>query len=232
MYRRYATLHLLATIAAFSVAAVWIAISASRHSQAKTKCTTDFFPINSDSEGDTLCDIFPWVDVGIMGGLWVLLAIVQVRFISNSRSVSHMLTHTQLYLYVIVSSYGSGQRKDHEKYDSMYDATKPLTSDIPLSTRADPWDSQTPANPLLRDAGNHSRHSSVASVSTVMADKPQQPRDFGGYEQNSYPPSFPHHARTQSPGPTPLSNEYFSTGYSGGGVNAPQPSQPHPGASV
>ncbi len=78
MYRRYATLHLLITIAAFSIAAVWIGISASRHNQAKAKCLSDFFETNTDSEGDTLCDIFPWVEIGVMGGLWILLAIVQV----------------------------------------------------------------------------------------------------------------------------------------------------------
>lgn len=136
----------------------------------------------------------------------------------------------QLYLYVVVSSYGSGQRLDHEKYDSMYDPTKPLTSDIPLSTRADPWDARTAENPLLHDTGNHSRHSSIASVSTVMADKQQQPHDFGGYGQSTYPPNVPNHAHTQSPGPTPIANEYYTSGYGGGGVNAPQPSQPHPGA--
>ena len=112
----------------------------------------------------------------------------------------------------------------------MYDPTKPLTSDIPLSTRADPWESHNSENALLNDAGNHSRHSSVASVSTVMADKPQQPHDFGGYEHNTYPPSAPIHAHTQTPGPTPLASEYYTSGYSGGGVNPPQPSQPHPGA--
>ena len=79
-YRRYTTLHLLVSIAAFSVAAVWIALSAARHSEAKSKCETRFF-LNTDepSEADTLCNIFPWVDIGLMGGLWVLLFIAQVR---------------------------------------------------------------------------------------------------------------------------------------------------------
>lgn len=57
-------------------------MSATRHSTAKAKCITDFFTDAngaSSSEGDTLCNIFPWVDVGIMGGLWVLLAALLVR---------------------------------------------------------------------------------------------------------------------------------------------------------
>ena len=79
MYRRYTTLHLLITLAAFSVAAVWIALSAARHSKAKSDCQSRFFSnTTEDSEASTLCDIFPWVDVGIMAGLWVLLAISQV----------------------------------------------------------------------------------------------------------------------------------------------------------
>ena len=81
MFRRYTTLHILITTAAFSVAAAWIIISATRHSTAKSNCEQNFFSSSSDditSEGETMCQIFPWVDVGIMGGLWVLLAISQV----------------------------------------------------------------------------------------------------------------------------------------------------------
>lgn len=79
MYRRYTTLHLLLTLAAFSVAAVWIALSAARHSTAMADCQARFFANTSEpSEGNTLCNIFPWVDVGLMSGLWVLLAVAQV----------------------------------------------------------------------------------------------------------------------------------------------------------
>jgi cbb3-type cytochrome oxidase subunit 3 len=79
MYRRYTTLHLLLTLAGFSIAAVWIILSASRHSQAKSDCQSDFFAsTTTESLAETLCNIFPWVDVGLMSGLWVLLAISQV----------------------------------------------------------------------------------------------------------------------------------------------------------
>lgn len=79
MYRRYVTLHSMITVAAFAVAAVWIAISASRHSTAQTNCENTFFGSTTNTEGTTMCNIFGWVDVGIMGGLWVLFAIAQVR---------------------------------------------------------------------------------------------------------------------------------------------------------
>jgi hypothetical protein len=84
MFRRYTTLHGLITVAAFSVAAVWIAISASRHSTAKRNCEQKFFTATSNltSEGETMCEIFPWVDIGLMGGLWALLLISQVCYLA------------------------------------------------------------------------------------------------------------------------------------------------------
>jgi hypothetical protein len=64
------------------VAAVWIALSAARHRQAKANCQVRFFTGTTEpSEADTLCDIFPWVDIGLMGGLWVLLAVAQVCYL-------------------------------------------------------------------------------------------------------------------------------------------------------
>jgi len=94
LYRRYVTLHGIAISAEFSVAAAWIIISATRHSNAEAKCIQDFFTpaSSSSSEGRTLCNIFPWVDIGIMGALWVLLAVLQ------------------LYLFVVLSSYGTAQQ--------------------------------------------------------------------------------------------------------------------------
>jgi hypothetical protein len=83
MYRRYVTLHIMAIVAVFAVAAAWVIISATRHSTAKTKCVSDFFPNSGSgtataSEAGTLCDIFPWVDIGLMGGLLGFFAVVHV----------------------------------------------------------------------------------------------------------------------------------------------------------
>jgi len=81
LFRRYISLHTLAAIAAFALGAAWIIISAARHNTAKSDCLSDFFNTEDStlqSEGDTLCEIFPWVDVGIMGAIWILLAIVHV----------------------------------------------------------------------------------------------------------------------------------------------------------
>jgi hypothetical protein len=101
LYRRYVTLHLLTMMTAFGVAALWIILSATRHGAAVTRCLQDFFTTSDSTfgnEGATLCDIFAWVDIGLMSGLWVFLAAVQ------------------LYFYVIVSSYGTSQQQAHDDY--------------------------------------------------------------------------------------------------------------------
>ncbi len=79
LYRRYVTLHGIILCAALAIAAAWIILSAARHSTATSNCLQRFFTEESlQDQGQRLCDIFSWVDVGIMGGLWLLLAIVQV----------------------------------------------------------------------------------------------------------------------------------------------------------
>ena len=89
MFRRYTTLHIMLTIAAFAVALAWIIISATKHNTAVNNCETNFFSNSTATsgstsldEGQTLCNIFTWVDVGLMGGLWAILAIMQVRYSS------------------------------------------------------------------------------------------------------------------------------------------------------
>lgn len=83
LYRRYLTLHIMAIVAVFAVGAAWAIVSATRHSTAVSACLKTFFPdaatdSTEASEGNTMCDIFPWVDVGIMGGLWAFFAAVHV----------------------------------------------------------------------------------------------------------------------------------------------------------
>lgn len=215
MFRRYTTLHLLITSAGFSVAAAWIIWSATRHSAAQSQCLVDFFPPDtsstdtsfSSSEGKTLCNIFPWVDIGVMSGLWVIIAILEV------------------YLYVVLSSYAAGQERDHAKYDSLYDVTKPLANDIPLNNRTDAWDRPSadagPSRPY------HDRSGSIASVTTVMGDRVQRPTSYG---HGAYP-STPGNAYVQDEIPTPNGRDsYYDNGYNAA-VDYPPPTQAHPGES-
>lgn len=149
LFRRYTTLHGLITVAAFSIAAVWIGLSASRHNIAKSNCEQKFFTAVSDltSEGETMCEIFPWVDIGLMGALWVLLAI------------------SQTYFFIVVSGYGSGQRGDHEKFNSVYSMTG-LNSVVGLANRSDPWDARVDPAPGVRFA--HTRQESSSSDTGML----------------------------------------------------------------
>ncbi|KAJ8521418.1 hypothetical protein ONZ45_g1842 [Pleurotus djamor] len=183
LFRRYVTLHILITLAAFAVGAAWAIISATRHNAAKENCLSTFFPDQANgtaAEGDILCEIFPWVDVGIMGGLWVLLAIVHV------------------YFYVVISAYGTGQRRDHEKYDSLYDPALNVAGDnIPMNSRNDSNDDLR--NPNYDDRNySHVRQDSVASVADVMGAPVQQPKDgfSTNYDYPSQPQSYPPQKRS------------------------------------
>ena len=127
-----------------------------------------------------------------------------------------------MYFYVVVSSYGTGQRLDHEKYDSMYDPTYPLTSDIPLNNRGDPWDARPSDDIPFTSRYQHDRGDSVTSVDHITADKPYDP--YGG-------PSYPSGAYSQEPNPTPyVQDPYYSSYNTGGSMSRPEMSQPHPGA--
>jgi len=173
-FRRYVTLHSLVTSGGFAVAATWIIMSAARHGTGTARCLAKFFSGEDDGEGQALCDIFSWVTVGIMGGIWLLLAIMQ------------------FYLYLVLSSYGSSQRRDHDQYFQLDD---PVNAEaIPMSNRGDPWDAR-PSDDLARTNTkkpyNHVRQESSLSISDVMSQPAQQPKDSLGYQQYEYQDSFP-----------------------------------------
>lgn len=86
MFKRYLSLDWVVTIAGFSISMAWIIASAARHSTAQANCERDYYTDGSTGNNaaslanasDTVCNIFSWVDVGIMGGLWFVLLIMQV----------------------------------------------------------------------------------------------------------------------------------------------------------
>ncbi|KAF8168021.1 hypothetical protein B0H34DRAFT_670305 [Crassisporium funariophilum] len=228
LYRRFVTLHGIVASAAFSVAAAWIITSATRHNNAKAKCIKDFFTTGSttSSEGDTLCTIFPWVDVGIMGALWVILAVLHV------------------YLFFVLSSYGTAQRRDHDQYDRVYDPSQPLTSEnIPLDSQHDPWDSRPSTDYLGNKAVSrglsykHVRQESAASASDVFSQQYQEPKDglsnsdysysaYPSHAQNTNDPAYPSYAYTQEAIATPTNNYYNVPTASH--IEKPGQAQPHP----
>ncbi|KAI0051768.1 hypothetical protein FA95DRAFT_202621 [Auriscalpium vulgare] len=191
-FRRYTTLNIMITVAAFSVAAVWIGLSAGRHNTAKANCLQKYFSSSDtfQAEGDKMCEIFPWVDVGLMGGLWVLLAI------------------TQSYYFIVISGYGNGQRADHTKFDSVY-STSNLNKDIPMTNRGDPWDSRASTDTLQNERFGHNRQESAASDVAMLSQPvepynspPQPPYGAGHSEASQY--SDPYYAGARRPAGAPV----------------------------
>ena len=76
------------------------------------------------------------------------------------------LNALQLYLFVILSSYGATQRRDLGEYDRLYDPSQPLTENIPLGPtgHTDPWDSRRSIEAQeVSDRKYHDRTSSTLS---------------------------------------------------------------------
>ncbi|KAF9532007.1 hypothetical protein CPB83DRAFT_808241 [Crepidotus variabilis] len=230
-FRRYVKLHMIITTAGFAVAAAWIVWSAIGHSKAKQRCITDFFdsvPGSNQNSSDTICNIMTWVLVGIMGGIWALLAALQ------------------LYLFVVISSYSKNQREDHSNYDRVYDPSQPLKAEnIPMEN--DPWDSRMSTDHGLSSQNHNYRHvrqESNVSASDVLSEPAQQhhkdslsssryhDNEYDPYDpEESQQPTYPSYAYTQQAQPTPAAqNQYYRDdvqGYSQ--VERPSQAQPHPG---
>lgn len=43
---------------------VWIILSAAKHEDVKNDCVTQFSSDNSSVDGDTICNIFTWIQLG------------------------------------------------------------------------------------------------------------------------------------------------------------------------
>lgn len=76
------------------------------------------------------------------------------------------LSAPQLYLFIVLSSYGSAQRRDHDQYDRVYDPSQPLTAEnIPLENPTDPWDSRPSVD--AQNPKYHDRNQSIVSASDI-----------------------------------------------------------------
>ncbi|KAF7310982.1 hypothetical protein HMN09_00641500 [Mycena chlorophos] len=213
LFRRYLTLHSLASTGAFSVALAWIILSLSRHSTAQTNCLNDFFS-DADSEeqteGKVLCNIFPWAIIGIGAGLWAVLAVAHI------------------YFFVVLSAYSNGQQRDHDKYDALNTGTGFQNENFAMSNRNDPFAAAPrPSGEPLYSRDYARKRESAASMSDVLSEPIQQPNE--NYRQGSYPPpTLPPNAQTEDESPTPrMGGTYYDTGYDGN-IERPPTSQAHP----
>jgi len=218
LFKTYRWLNSLAVVAAFGVAAAFIGVSASRHNTATADCRTNFFKTSDgesasspDDKSQTLCNIFSWVDIGIMGGLWIVLLIFQ------------------LYILLVTRFYGVAQIEDHKKYFSVYGVGGSGTDDILMTDRpagGNTWDANPePTLPNMYQQGMGNEYSHVrqeSNSSSVMMNEPYEkpnqvysnyptepispPHGTGHYDQtgagqyydsypanNSYPPMGQYH---------------------------------------
>jgi hypothetical protein len=169
LFRRYAQLNSLITLVAFAIAAAWVIVSASRHSTAVTNCEKKYYPTvangSNTTEGQTVCDIITWIDVGLMAGAWVFFALVQA------------------YLLFVVSSYGTAQRRDYEKASAEYEdgrghirnASTVSTMNAPLQkeTYADGQSYLTPTYPPQPQSQFERQQSTRTAPLSTRAQSPQ-----------------------------------------------------------
>ena len=64
--------------ATLAVAVAFVALSAAHHSTAQNTCEGLFSTDTTDSTSQKVCNIWVWVQVGVMGLLWVLITICEV----------------------------------------------------------------------------------------------------------------------------------------------------------
>ncbi|KAG9086091.1 hypothetical protein FRC06_003281 [Ceratobasidium sp. 370] len=226
LFRKYVMINSVAVIAAFCVAAAFIAISGTRHSAASDRCQKSFFagnntPGSSDDsgEGEQICEVFTWVILGLMGGLWV------------------SLLSFQSYLLLVTRFYSQSQRADHKKYYTIYS-----TLDIPLSDRQhadDAWNVRPSTDSWhagaamgANDAQYHRRQNSAATYADDEKYDSEPSYGVRRYESDRTL-AEPHRAVTEEPGPTPVAGGFVGHAQGGGYYDAQdlqRPEQPryHP----
>ena len=157
MFRRYTTIHILSTVAAFSVAAVWIVISFTRHNTATRDCEAEFFPpegntgqVDTESQGPILCNIFSWVTAGLMAALWVVLVVMQVCAPYGSQRMSSAYmesssTFTQLYRH---TAQASAEITTSTTPSILSPTSRSPRTVVTPGTRVHPWMRSVPFRPL------------------------------------------------------------------------------------
>jgi hypothetical protein len=83
-------------------------------------------------------------------------------------------------MLIVASSYSKAQQVDRTRYNSFYESTNPLTSNIPMEPRSDPYN-------------RHRKKDSELSNRSTDELYPRQPQT----------------ARTYEPTPTPGPDQYF-----------------------
>ncbi|GAA5980012.1 hypothetical protein JCM5350_005996 [Sporobolomyces pararoseus] len=103
LFKTYSRINTVLILLALLLSLAIIIISAVKHSQAIDTCQKLF---STDASGDTagegICNVWTWVQVGIMGLLFVIVGLCELYFLMYS------------------SIYSSEQKLDHARYNSVY----------------------------------------------------------------------------------------------------------------
>ncbi|EOR04016.1 hypothetical protein J056_002094 [Wallemia ichthyophaga EXF-994] len=185
LFRRFHWLNTALTLAAFACALAIIIAIAAKQSDAVSQCQSDYYPpfpqasFSLSQYSDDICNILSWVDVGLMGLIWLIMILVQGYFLFIQRR------------------YSSAQRSDHSKYESLYNAP----DNYMMATRENAWDarnsndayalqslpshkhSYTPTSthsPPPQES--HQAYNAYDSYSPHYADKPTPPLPYGARE--------------------------------------------------
>lgn len=214
LYHTYVRITTILTLAILAVTIAFFIVAASQHSKAQSACNTQYGALpsttstgftNSDitqNFGDQICNYFIWAQVGTMGGLIVLVGLVQ------------------LYMCFALRAYGVAQRAAYRDFKTGAGASGFATrggsgkdDEIPLSSRnvgagnSEVWepsrDNEYAYGGAARQSGppggyddpHAARRYSAASTTSPTgygyADAAHPPHDGGGggyYNAHSYDP--------------------------------------------
>jgi hypothetical protein len=176
---RSISVNILSISAAMIMALVWIVLSGIHHNDAVSACTAEFGDTSNTAalstaatnSGHSICNIFTFVQIGVVGGLWVLALV------------------TQSYVIMMTRIYSSSQRRDHQKYNSIISLRQ---SHI--------WDDPATRNPAVDDAeGAPVMYSHPGNAGTDTTDSLDHYGHQGPDPRYAASPAPPAHQQTADP---------------------------------
>ncbi|GAA5886963.1 hypothetical protein JCM16303_003073 [Sporobolomyces ruberrimus] len=102
LFKTYSRINTALILAALLLSLAIIIISAVKHNTAIDTCQRLFSTDATGNTGEGICNVWTWVQVGIMGLLFVIVGLCELYFLMYS------------------SIYSSEQKLDHAKYNSVY----------------------------------------------------------------------------------------------------------------
>ncbi|GAA5971930.1 hypothetical protein JCM11641_001574 [Rhodosporidiobolus odoratus] len=104
LFKTYSRFNSLLVVLALLCALILIIVSAVKHSTGVDECVRLFSASvdDADNTAKTICNVWTWIQIGIMGLLFVIVGLCQVYFVCYE------------------AIYASEQKLDHQRYNSVY----------------------------------------------------------------------------------------------------------------